>query len=193
MSEEPPPPKRRPKAKDAATGEPKPKRKYVKRGLNRTVDSTGLNMRQRRFITIYHEQAEKNAAQAAAAAGYDAKNAAQTACVILKNPNAKALLAKLEKASAEAAAITRDSVMADIARQKEGAENDGQWGAAIRASELQGKALRIFDDPKSIPIQEAVAMLTRIVSLLVPLIADDRHAEAQGLVQSVLGEVEKAA
>lgn len=158
-----------------------------------TADRLALNPQQRRFVTIYHAQVDKNQAQAAIEAGYSANGATVTGCRLLKHPSVKAALEKLETAEAKASLITKASVMADLTRLGEGAEAAGQFAAAIKAIELQGKTLRLFDDPKAISIGEAVALIERVVSRLVPLIADDRRDEAQAVVQDVLGSTERAA
>jgi phage terminase small subunit len=102
-----------------------------------------MTLKQQRFIDEY--LIDLNATQAAIRAGYSAKTAGQIGDENLKKPQiARAVRAAMDERAARTA-LTADKVLADIERVRSKAEADGQLNTALRASELQGKHLKLFD------------------------------------------------
>ena len=102
-----------------------------------------LTAKQQRFIQEY--LIDLNATQAAIRAGYSAKTAGQIGDENLKKPQiARAVRAAVDERAIRTA-LTADKVLADIERVRAKAEAEGQLNTALRASELQGKHLKLFD------------------------------------------------
>lgn len=109
-----------------------------------------LTTKQEAFVRWYMSaECSQNATQAARLAGYKSKNAASLRVMahkLLKNPSVKAAIqAKLDEATA-GANVTIEKVLIDLERQRQAAEENGNFSAAIKASELQGKHLKMFTE-----------------------------------------------
>jgi hypothetical protein len=91
-----------------------------------------------------------NATQAAIRAGYSAKTANEQGARLLANASIAAAIATAQGARAERLQIDADKVLADLERRGQMAERAGQFAAAIRAAELQGKHLGMFIDRREL-------------------------------------------
>lgn len=86
-----------------------------------------------------------NAKQAAIRAGYSAKTAEQQGSRLLRNVQVKGAVDALTKKRAKRLEVTADGVVQDLLRLAEKAEAFGDYTPAIRARELVGKHLGIFE------------------------------------------------
>lgn len=103
-----------------------------------------LTAKQSLFIKEY--LVDLNATQAAIRAGYSKKTARQAGAENLSKPAIKDALDKAIKKRAAKVEITAEKVLKDLEEARIAARVDGQYSAAIRASELQGRHLRMFVD-----------------------------------------------
>ncbi len=86
---------------------------------------------------------------AAKAAGYKGKTMVAlsvTASRLQKNPEVAARIRELLDKGAEKAQVTVEKVLRDLEEQRQKALAAGSHSAAVRASELQGKYLKMFTD-----------------------------------------------
>lgn len=113
-----------------------------------------LTARQSKFIDEY--MVDLNATQAAIRAGYSAKTAGQIGDENLKKPEIQKFLSVRIKDREKRTELTQDKVLGDIERIKVDAmqkvyDKDGNevmlnHGAALKAAELQGRHLALFND-----------------------------------------------
>jgi len=103
-----------------------------------------LARKRERFVGEY--LVDLNAAGAARRAGYSARTARQAGHELLTKPDIQAALTQAQRGRAERLEMTADKVLRDLERRGCAAEGAGQYAAAIRASELQGKHLSMFTD-----------------------------------------------
>jgi hypothetical protein len=91
-----------------------------------------------------------NRTKSAIVAGYSAKTAQQQGGQLAKHPGIRARFSGLANANPAVAAveeeITRGLVIKDLRRIQGLAEDDEDWGTALRAEELIGKTAGIFID-----------------------------------------------
>jgi len=87
-----------------------------------------------------------NATQAAIRAGYSERTARAIGYELLTKPDIQRALTEAQQERADRLQVTADQVLADLVRLGGEAEAAGQYGAAIRASELQGKHLAMFTE-----------------------------------------------
>lgn len=104
--------------------------------------SKPLNVRQRKFIAEYLK--DGNGTQAAIRSGYALAGAHVAAQRLLKNAAVSAALARYSEKANESAELTAAKVLADIEHTRIKALESGGYGAALKASELQGKALKMW-------------------------------------------------
>lgn len=110
-----------------------------------------LNVRQRAFVTAYLEHG--NATKAAIGAGYSAHTAAVQGSGLIRNPKIVAALEAAQEKAVADSTLTAKSVLDNIESVREKAIQDNNLSAALKALELQGKALKLFfeghvmDDP----------------------------------------------
>lgn len=100
--------------------------------------------RRDRFVVEY--LIDRNATQAAIRAGYGKRSAHAQGHFLLKVPEIRQAIAEEERMRSERVHVTADQVLADLDRRGKLAEAAGQYAAAIRASELQGKHLGMFNE-----------------------------------------------
>lgn len=98
-----------------------------------------LNAKQTRFVAEY--LIDGNATQAAIRAGYASANADVTGPRLLGNVGVAAAIAVKQAKINGKLEITAEKVLRDIEEARIAALADGQYSAAIKASELQGKSL----------------------------------------------------
>jgi len=107
-------------------------------------DADGLTPRQAKFVGEY--LVDLNATQAAIRAGYSHRTANEQAARLLTKENMRAAVAAAQKERAQRLQIDADKVLRDLEEARKAAFGAGQYGSAIRASELQGKHLAMFVD-----------------------------------------------
>ncbi len=113
-----------------------------------------LTPKQARFVAEY--LIDLNATQAAIRAGYSARTAAQGAAQLLSNIKVRSAVdAGIAKRS-DKLEITAEKVLRDLEEQRLAAKQDRQHGAAIRASELQGKHVGMFGERVTITDERMV-------------------------------------
>jgi len=107
---------------------------------------------QKRLCDIYVSMKKPNQAKAYELAGYKCrgKTAVEEASKTLKKPQVQAYLKKIQKESTDKAvkisSINKAKVLTDIERVRQKAEDRYSLHTALRASELQGKHLKMFTD-----------------------------------------------
>lgn len=103
-----------------------------------------LTAKQQRFVEEY--LIDLNATQAAIRAGYPETSARQVGSENLSKPYIQdAIQAEMDKRSA-ITQITAAKVLSDIERVRDKAETQDELTTALKASELQGKHLKLFTD-----------------------------------------------
>ena len=102
----------------------------------------GLTPKQQRFVEEY--MLDLNASAAARRAGYSVRTADAIGRENLGKPTIAAAIAEQRQALAAKTARTVADVMADIRRRGKLAEQAGEFGAALKAAELEGKHLGAF-------------------------------------------------
>lgn len=105
---------------------------------------TKLTAKQSLFVKEY--LVDLNATQAAIRAGYSKKTAASIGDENLRKPAIKEALDKAIKKRADKVEITAEKVLRDLEDARIAARADRQFAPAIRASELQGRHLKMFVD-----------------------------------------------
>lgn len=100
--------------------------------------------KQKRFVDEYIK--DSNGTQAAIRAGFAPRAASRTASDLLKNPDVRAAVDARMNKIAEKVDITAEKVLKDIEDIRTSASTANDYGAALRASELQGKYLKMFTD-----------------------------------------------
>jgi phage terminase small subunit len=104
-----------------------------------------LTMRQHKFAVEYVANGG-NGTQAAKAAGYGEAGAHVLASNTLRNAKVQQVIAQAEARMIRRIEVTPDKIMADLEDYKELGVRTEQVGAAIRATELQGKQIGMFVD-----------------------------------------------
>jgi len=110
-----------------------------------------LNPKQTRFVAEY--LIDSNATQAAIRAGYSEKTAAVIGCENLTKPNIAAAIAAGTAKIADRLDITAEKVLRDIEDVRKKATEAGVYASAIRASELQGKSIGMFEDKLNVRLR----------------------------------------
>ena len=114
-----------------------------------------LSPKQERFVAEY--LVDMNATQAAIRAGYSRKTARQIGQENLTKPDIQdAIRAALNKIK-ERVELTQERVLENLDAAREGAMGANQFSAAVRATELQGKHLSMFE-PKPDGAKPAVGI-----------------------------------
>ncbi len=93
---------------------------------------------------------DRNATQAAIRAGYSEKTARQQGSRLLTNAAIRARIGELQAEVAERNRITVDSLLSKFQEVYEGAAANGQYAAANRSLELQGKLVGLFTEKADI-------------------------------------------
>ncbi len=137
-----------------------------------------MNLKQSRFCKEY--LVDLNATQAAIRAGYSAKTARQIGDEHLSKPDIAAAVAAGMAARSQRTTITQDKVLADLEAVKQNAmskttDKDGNvrmtsYTAALKACELQGRHLGMWNDRIAVTGQVtiAVAIRQRIANRIAP-------------------------
>ena len=106
--------------------------------------TTAWTDKQKRFVEEY--LIDNNATQAAIRAGYSARTATKSSSKLMAKADIRnAIDARLVRIS-EKIDISVAKVLEDIERVRGKAEADDELTTALRASELQGKHLKMFTD-----------------------------------------------
>ena len=105
---------------------------------------------QERFIKQYKLDPDINPTQAAIRAGYSKKTASAQASRLLKNVKVlteiNRIKSEVNSKAAELAVRSKADVHSDIVRRGKKAEAAGNFSAALKASELEGKIMGMFTD-----------------------------------------------
>ena len=102
----------------------------------------GLTPKQQRFVEEY--LVDLNATGAATRAGYSARTANEQGSRLLTNVSVRSALMEARTSLSEKTGRTVEDVMADIRRRGQLAEDAEEYGAALKAAELEGKHLGAF-------------------------------------------------
>lgn len=117
-----------------------------------------LTVKQELFLNNY--LIDFNATAAAVRAGYSPKTAQEQSSRLLKHP-AVSVAVDIAKAKAvEKVEVTVDKVLRDLEQARTAALDAGQFSPAVRASELQGKYLKMFFDGHQVEPTGLAAMPT---------------------------------
>lgn len=84
--------------------------------------------------------------QAAIDAGYSPKSARTQASALLRQKGVIKMIEEEEKEMTARLNLDQDKVLRDLEVTRRLAQTDGQYGVAVRATELQGKHLEMFVD-----------------------------------------------
>ncbi len=124
-----------------------------------------LTAKQAAFVAEY--LIDLNATQAAIRAGYSVNTARAISSEILAKPDIQAEIAAAMKARAERTEITQDKVLADVEKikldamrskiGKDGTEEMINHAAALKACELQGRHLKMWNDKLDITANVSIA------------------------------------
>ena len=101
-----------------------------------------LSARKQRFVEEY--LVDMNATAAAKRAGFSPRTAEWQGPQLLGKPHVAAALAEQRAKLSERTGRTIADAMADIRRRGQMAEDEGEWGPAIKAAELEAKHLGAF-------------------------------------------------
>lgn len=101
-----------------------------------------LSPKRSRFVREYLR--DQNATQAAIRAGYSRRSARQQGARLMANAAIRAAVERRSAKVAASAELSREKVLRDLEMERAGAVDSEQWHAAIRATELQGRELRMF-------------------------------------------------
>jgi phage terminase small subunit len=104
----------------------------------------GLSDKQAAFAREY--LIDLNATKAAIRAGYSKKTAGQQGERLLKKVEIARVVQQAMDERSKETGITAAKVLADIERVRNLAESGGEYNTALKASELQGKHLKLFTD-----------------------------------------------
>lgn len=137
-----------------------------------------LNKQQRRFVDEY--LIDLNATQAAIRAGYSSKTAEWIGPQLLGKPHVAEAVDRRIKAREKRTEITQDKVLADIEAikqdamqkiaDKEGNMTMANHGAALKACELHGKHLGMFQDKdKGGDLASVMAEALRVIADRLPV------------------------
>lgn len=109
-----------------------------------------LKPQARRFLLAYI--AEGNAAEAARQAGYSEARARQTGSELLHQPEVQIALTEVYRETARRMGLAAEKVLVDIERVRRKAEETDNLAMALKASELQGKYLQMWNDKTDITV-----------------------------------------
>jgi phage terminase small subunit len=103
-----------------------------------------LTPKQQCFVAEY--LVDLNATQAAIRAGYSARRAAEIGYQLLHKTTVSEAIQAAQLDRSTRTGLTQDKVLADIEQVRELAIQDGQYTAALKASEMQARHLGMFTD-----------------------------------------------
>lgn len=87
-------------------------------------------------------------------AGYEGKDPHKAGWTMMADPLIKRWIEKRRAAVGERNNVTEDEVIKNLRHLRDSAEADGNWGAAIRATELLGKFIKMFDQKVTVEHHE---------------------------------------
>lgn len=116
------------------------------------MSSKDLTPKQAAFAREY--LVDLNATQAAIRAGYAPRSAEMTGSRLLRNDKVAAAVQKAMDARSQRTELTADKVLRDIEEVRAIAREQGELNIALKASELQGKHLKLFTDKVDVGGQE---------------------------------------
>ena len=158
-------------------------------------DGTLKNERWETFANAYVRTLSFRKATIEAGFGGENANPAQNTIRRLStHPLIKARIEAIQNDAAKRNEISIDSVLSDLKRLSARAEADGRWTAAIRATELLGRHVGMFEESglgrgRPLPIKPAdlmteIARLTTTLKPALPLIAPAIEASFEEITTS---------
>tara|TARA_R110000868_G_scaffold342365_4_gene603201 strand:+ start:98 stop:499 length:402 start_codon:yes stop_codon:yes gene_type:complete len=120
--------------------------------------TTAWTDKQKRFVEEY--LLDNNATQAAIRAGYSARTATKSSSKLMAKADIRNAIEARMTRIAEKIDITVAKVLEDLERVRGKAEAEDEFGNALRATELQGKYLKMFTDK----IQQETEMHITVVT-----------------------------
>ena len=115
------------------------------------------NKKHERFCREY--VIDHNGTQAAIRSGYSLKGAEVRGSELLRNRKVSDRLGELEAKVADKLELTVEKVLKDIEELRDAAKEDKQFAPALKASELQGKHLKMFTDKHEITSDNIVTIV----------------------------------
>ena len=131
------------------------------------MDAQSLTPRQERFVSAYTSNvALFNATKSCRLAGYYERSSRDTGYENLRKPHIKKAITEKFEAAFDANELTFQKVLGDLEMTRRFAMSEGKYGAALRATALQGKYLSMFSTKfqhsHEIPLEEASGVLVRM-------------------------------
>lgn len=144
---------------------------------HRTTSAAKLTGKQQLFATEYLR--DFNGTQAAIRAGYSARTAKEQAHRLLNTPQVKQAVDAAREKVVERVEITVEKVLSDLEQARTKSIDAKQFSSAVRASELQGKYLKMFFDGHTVdPTGIAAKSKQELVDELVRIVGPDALANA---------------
>lgn len=103
-----------------------------------------LSEKQKRFCEEYC--IDLNAAAAYERAGYHSNGAKQRAWALMKDPRIRAYIKKLKEERRQRVVLAVDDVLWMLKKAYDNAMDDEKWAPAVRAAELMGKHVGMFEE-----------------------------------------------
>jgi phage terminase small subunit len=119
------------------------------------VNQLKLSKRQEQFCHEY--LVDLNATKSAVRSGYTETTAKANCGRMLADPKVKARIDELKAGRIERVQIEADDVIERLLRIANKSEDEGDWHATIRATELLGRHLAMFTDKSKIQIENPFA------------------------------------
>lgn len=107
-----------------------------------SMASHSLNAKQARFAEEY--ACDLNGTQAAKRTGYSPHAAAEQASHLLTLPKVRARVAELQAATSARIELSHDDILRDLITLRDAAAEAGQFGAAVRATEMLGRHIGMW-------------------------------------------------
>ena len=123
--------------------------------IEEICEEFGLTLKEYNFCNEY--LTDFNAYRALMAAGYTENTAKKKAKVVKERPQVQAFLDHLQKERSKRTRINHDEVLYRLDKIARKAEQDEDFGPAIRALELMGKTLAMFTDKSTIHVENPFA------------------------------------
>jgi len=133
------------------------------------------NKKHERFCREY--VIDHNGTQAAIRAEYSEKTAQQQSSRLLLNVVIMNRIAELNEKVSDKLELTVEKVLKDIEELREKALEENQFAASLKASELQGKHLKMFVDKMEVTGKDGGPIETEYTVEFVPKRVDENKAD----------------
>lgn len=120
-----------------------------------------LTPKQERFVEEY--LIDLNATQAAIRAGYSARRAKEIGYQLLHKTTLQETIQKARQKLSERVRITQEKVLKDLETARQLAMETKKLSAAIRASELQGRHIGMFEQKIKLAGDEKEPLIVKII------------------------------